>query len=100
MLCLVVISSIVLRDITRVVKIRTGRVIMSNHENEPGHGNSVAAWAAVITAIVGVSVATLGVVLPEGSLVAIGAVLTVLSIPMGPVLVKLGYGISSTNPKK
>ncbi|MEY3933607.1 MAG: hypothetical protein RLZZ606_206, partial [Actinomycetota bacterium] len=51
-------------------------------------------------AIVGVSVATLGVVLPEGSLVAIGAVLTVLSIPMGPVLVKLGYGISSTNPKK
>ena len=73
---------------------------MSNHENEPGHGNSVAAWAAVTTAILGVSVATLGIVLPEGSLVVIGAVLTVLSIPMGPVLVKLGYGINSTNSKK
>ena len=73
---------------------------MSNHENEPGHGNSVAAWSAVITAILGVSVATLGVVLPQGALVIVGTVLTVLSIPMGPVLAKLGYGVNSTNAKK
>ena len=73
---------------------------MSNHENEPGHGHSVAAWSAVITAIVGVSAATLGIVLPEGSLVVVGAVLTVLSIPMGPVLAKRGYGINQTTPNK
>jgi hypothetical protein len=85
---------------TTVVKIESGRVIMSNHENEPGHGHSVAAWAAVITAIVGVSIGTLGIVLPEGTLVIIGTVLTVLSIPMGPVLAKLGYGVNQTTSKK
>jgi len=73
---------------------------MSNHENEPGHGHSVAAWSAVITAIVGVSAATLGIVLPEGSLVVVGVVLTVLSIPIGPVLANRGYGINQTTPKK
>ena len=74
---------------------------MSNHENEPGHGHSVAAWAAVITAIVGVTIATLGVVLPEGTLVIIGSVVTVLSIPMGPILAKLGYGVNrETSSKK
>ena len=73
---------------------------MSNHENEPGHGHSVAAWAAVITAVVGISVGTLGIVLPEGTLVIIGSVLTALSIPMGPVLAKLGYGVNQTTSKK
>jgi hypothetical protein len=67
---------------------------MSNHENELGHGHSIAAWAAVITAIVGVTLATLGVVIPEGTLVTIGAILTVLAIPMGPLLSKLGYGVN------
>ena len=73
---------------------------MSNHGNEPGHGNSIAAWSAVITAILGVTVATLGVVLPSGALVIVGSILTVLAIPMGPVLVRLGYGINSTTAKK
>lgn len=74
---------------------------MSNHENEPGHGHSLAAWAAVITAIVGVTIATLGVVLPDGTLVIVGSVLAVLAIPMGPILAKLGYGVSrDTNSKK
>lgn len=73
---------------------------MSNHENEPGHGNSVAAWTAVITAIVGVSAATLGVVLPNTALIVVGSVLTVASIPLGPVLAKLGYGINQTTSKK
>lgn len=84
---------------TTVVKIESGRVIMSNHENEPGHGHSVAAWSAVITAIVGISIGTVGIVLPEGTLVVIGTVLTVLSMPMGPVLAKLGYGVNKTNSK-
>ena len=73
---------------------------MSNHENEPGHGNSVAAWSAVITAIVGVSVATLGIVLPNTVLTVVGSDLTVVSIPLGPVLAKLGYGINQTSSKK
>jgi len=74
---------------------------MSNHDNEPGHGHSIAAWAAVITAIVGVTVGTLGVVLPDGALVVVGSVVTVLAIPMGPLLSKLGYGVNRVaSPKK
>ena len=73
---------------------------MSNHDNEPGHGHSIAAWSAVITAIVGVSVGTLGVVLPDGTLVIIGLVLTVLSIPMGPIMAKLGYGVDRPTSSK
>ncbi len=73
---------------------------MSNHDNEPGHGHSIAAWSAVITAIVGVSVGTLGVVLPDGTLVIIGSVLTVLSIPMGPIMSKLGYGVNRPSSSK
>ena len=73
---------------------------MSNHENEPGHGNSVAAWSAVITAILGITIGTLGIVLPQGTLVVVGSVLTVLAIPMGPVLAKLGYGVNQTTSKK
>lgn len=73
---------------------------MSNHENEPGHGNSVAAWSAVITAIVGVSVATVGIVLPNTVLTVVGSILTVASIPLGPVLAKLGYGINQTSSQK
>jgi hypothetical protein len=74
---------------------------MSNHENEPGHGHSIAAWSAVITAIIGVTLATLGVVLPVQVLVIVGSILTLLSIPMGPVLSKLGFGVTSpVTPKK
>ncbi len=73
---------------------------MSNHENEPGHGHSIAAWAAVITAIVGVTLGTLGVVIPAGTLVIVGSVLTVLAIPMGPVLSKLGYGVNRVASQK
>jgi hypothetical protein len=73
---------------------------MSNHENEPGHGHSIAAWSAVITAIIGVTLGTLGVVIPDGTLVTVGTVLTVLAIPLGPVLSKLGYGVDRVTSSK
>ena len=66
---------------------------MSNHENEPGHGHSVAAWVAVITAIIGVTIATVGAVMPDGTLLMVGGIVTLVSLPLGPVLAKLGYGV-------
>jgi hypothetical protein len=71
---------------------------MSTNENELGHGHSVASWSAVITAIVGVTVGTLGVVLPVDVLVVAGSILALIAIPLGPVLSKLGYGVKSTIP--
>jgi len=74
---------------------------MSDHDNEPGHGHSIAAWTAVITATVGVTIGTLGVVLEDATLVIIGSVVTVIAIPVGPVLAKLGYGVDRVaSPKK
>ena len=73
---------------------------MSNQNNEPGHGHSIAAWAAVITAIVGVTIGTLGVVIEDATLVIIGSVVTVVSIPLGPVLAKLGFGVDRVTSSK
>lgn len=73
---------------------------MNNQDNEPGHGHSIAAWTAVITAIVGVTIGTLGVVLEEVTLAIIGSVVTVISIPLGPVLAKLGFGIDRVATSK
>lgn len=74
---------------------------MTTHENEPGHGHSVAAWSAVIVAIIGVTLATLGVCIGDNTITTIGSVITVVSIFLGPVLAKLGFGIAgkSTSSK-
>lgn len=66
---------------------------MAHGAEELGHGHSVAAWSAVITAIVGVTVATLGVCVPMDALTVVGSVITGLSIFLGPVLAKFGYGV-------
>jgi hypothetical protein len=67
---------------------------MTTHENEPGHGHSIAAWSAVIVAIIGVTIATLGVWLGDNTMTIAGSVVTVLSIGLGPVLAKLGFGVA------
>ena len=65
-----------------------------DYQDEPGHGNSIAAWTAVIVAIVGVSLATLGFLLKMDIATYAGAALTLTSIFIGPVLAKLGFGVS------
>ena len=67
---------------------------MSHGNEELGHGHSVAAWTAVIVAIIGVSVLTLGWVLEINVLNIIGSAITVISIFLGPVMAKLGYGVA------
>ena len=65
-----------------------------DYQEEPGHGNSVAAWTAVIVAIIGVSFVTLGFLMKMDLATYSGAALTVVSIAIGPVLAKLGFGVS------
>ena len=73
---------------------------MSTHHEEPGHGNSVAAWTAVIVATVGVSFATSGYLAQSDVLMYTGGVVMVLSIVVGPVLAKLGFGVAGKSSKK
>jgi len=67
---------------------------MTTHDNEPGHGHSVAAWSAVIVAILGTTIATVGVCMADNTITIAGAVVTGISIVLGPVLAKLGYGVA------
>ena len=67
---------------------------MTTHENEPGHGHSIAAWSAVIVAIIGVTVATLGVCIADNTMTIAGSVIVAISIVLGPVLAKLGFGVA------
>jgi len=67
---------------------------MAHKAEELGHGHSIAAWTAVLVAILGVSTLTLGVCLEISALTVVGSVITVISIFLGPVLARLGYGVA------
>ena len=67
---------------------------MAHGTEELGHGHSIAAWTAVLVAILGVSVLTLGVFLEVSALTIVGSAITVISIFVGPVLARLGYGVA------
>lgn len=63
-------------------------------ENEPGHGNSPAAWVAVIIMLVAFAIGTLAFWFDLAWLVWAAAGLLVLGAITGLVLSKLGYGVS------
>ena len=63
-------------------------------ENEPGHGNSPAAWVAVIIMLVAFTIGTLAVWFDLAWLVWASAGLLVVGALTGVVLSKLGYGVN------
>jgi len=67
---------------------------MAHGTEELGHGHSIAAWTAVLVAILGVSIVTLGVCFDMAILNIGGSVITVISFFLGPVLARLGYGVA------
>jgi hypothetical protein len=67
---------------------------MAHGTEELGHGHSIAAWTAVLVAILGVTIVTLGVCLEISPLTIIGSLITAVSIFLGPLLAKLGYGVA------
>ncbi|MFN4846333.1 MAG: HGxxPAAW family protein [Rhodoluna sp.] len=72
---------------------------MSSQHDEPGHGNTIAAWTAVITAIIGTSLLTLGYLISNSALMYGGLALAIVSIALGPILSKLGYGLNGKKSK-
>lgn len=62
-------------------------------ENDPGHGNSPAAWTAVVIMLLGFSAGTVGLFVGEDLVVWIGVGVIVVGIILGLVLSKLGYGV-------
>ena len=62
-------------------------------ESDAGHGNSPAAWTAVIIMLVGFTIGTLAFWFVIPWLVIASAVLVVLGAVTGKVLAVLGYGV-------
>ncbi|MHB1234344.1 MAG: DUF6704 family protein [Microbacteriaceae bacterium] len=66
---------------------------MSLDISDPGHGNSTAAWTAVIIMLVGFTIGTIAFFLVVEWLVWASAALVVLGLIVGWILVKAGYGV-------
>ena len=65
---------------------------MSANVNDPGHGDTVAAWTTVIAIMVAFAVATLGAWFSNSALLVVGGVLVVAGLLGGLVLKRAGYG--------
>lgn len=62
-------------------------------ENEPGHGNSPAAWVAVVVMLIGVTAGTFAFWFEQPILVWISGGIVAIGLILGFVLAKLGYGV-------
>ena len=65
-------------------------------ESDPGHGNSPAAWTAVIIMLIAFAIGTLAFWFDIAWLVWASAGLLVLGAITGGVLSKLGYGVGGS----
>lgn len=72
---------------------------MANQSVEPGHGNSVAAWATVIIVIVAFSIGTLFFFLDNAVMVWLSAALAALGPVAGFGLKAAGYGVGGIHTK-
>lgn len=67
---------------------------MSNQHTDPGHGDSPAAWTAVIVMLLGIAVGTVAFFLAVEWLVWASAGVVVFGAILGFVLAKAGYGVN------
>lgn len=67
---------------------------MTDQHQEPGHGDSPAAWTAVIVMLIGIAVGTVAFFLHQAWLVWICAGVVAVGILLGIILAKMGYGVN------
>lgn len=65
----------------------------SEHPSDPGHGDSIAAWVAVIIIMIASGVATWAYYFDLFSIVWASGAVIVLGVVAGLVLARLGFGI-------
>lgn len=66
---------------------------MSHDNSEPGHGNSPAAWTAVIIMLVAFTIGTVAFFFELATIVWASAGLLIVGLIVGGVLTKMGYGV-------
>lgn len=72
---------------------------MSEHLNEPGHGNSIAAWATVGVVVLAFAIGTVFFFLDVALMVWLSAALAVGGLGLGYYLKKAGYGVDGQHTK-
>lgn len=72
---------------------------MSQNSNDPGHGNSVAAWTTVTILMVAFALATLFFWFQQWNLVYASGALIPVGLVVGLVLKKAGYGVGGSKTK-
>jgi hypothetical protein len=72
---------------------------MSTHDSEPGHGNSVAAWATVLVIILAFVIGTFFFFLDNAVMVWLSALLALAGLGLGYYLKKIGYGVGGEKSK-
>lgn len=72
---------------------------MSENTTEPGHGDSVAAWATVSIIILAFALGTLFFWFDQAVLVWASAGLALLGLLVGLYLKKAGYGVGGSKSK-
>lgn len=68
---------------------------MADNHNDGGHGDSVAAWTAVIIIMIAFTIGTFAVWINAPAVVIASAVLAVLGVVAGLVLARMGYGVKA-----
>ena len=72
---------------------------MTDNTNDPGHGDSVASWTAVIVILVAFIAGTFAYWFDQAVLVFASAGLAVLGLVLGFVLKAAGYGVGGSKSK-
>ena len=73
---------------------------MSANASDPGHGDTPAAWTAVILLMIASGVGTLAIWFDNNTaLLTVAAVLAVAGLAAGYVLARLGYGKNGSRLK-
>lgn len=67
---------------------------MSNHHGDPGHGDSPAAWTAVIVMLIGIAAGTVFFFLHMATLVYVCVGVVAFGALLGFILSKAGYGVN------
>ncbi|MFC5338119.1 DUF6704 family protein [Leucobacter denitrificans] len=67
---------------------------MSNHHEEPGHGDSPAAWTAVVVMLIGIAAGTVFFFLHMATLVWVCVGVVAFGALLGFILAKAGYGVN------
>ncbi|WP_165064559.1 DUF6704 family protein [Marisediminicola senii] len=67
---------------------------MSADNSEPGHGNSPAAWTAIVIMLVAFSVGTIAFFFSIAWLVWASAGFVLIGLLVGNVLARMGYGVT------